>query len=154
MSVMKYENITQCIYVETLKNKINLVCKRIGFDDSKVIWHIYEPKQNNTMGENSILERILIGQKDERYGYTDIEWKEIWIPTLSIKNEIGIDNEVNRAINGVVNFGKINRELLADVIIDEITHIQTGLNYGNKEYDALLIDYTNRYYLWKVNSFL
>lgn len=85
MSVMKYENITQCIYVETLKNKINLVCKRIGFDDSKVIWHIYEPKQNNTMGENSILERILIGQKDERYGYTDIERKEIWIPTLSIK---------------------------------------------------------------------
>lgn len=145
MSNIKYKNSSHVLYVNILQKKIDKVCRRIGFDDSKVEWHIFEPKIDSISKTNSILQRILIGQKGENYGYTYISKNEIWISTWSLQKDNGINSITKHPFKSNEN----KEDFLADVIIDEITHIQTGLDHGCSQYDNQLMQNIVKYYYTK-----
>ena len=58
-------------------DKIRKVCKKIGFDDSKIRWVIYKPNKYE-------LNANLLSHD---FGFCILENNEIWISTLVIEKE-------------------------------------------------------------------
>ncbi|HCW03139.1 MAG TPA: hypothetical protein DGK91_00520 [Clostridium sp.] len=129
-----------CDYKEILQKKIDIVCTKIGFNDSKIKWYIFNPKIRKTTIQN-----ILVGMNGCDYGYCITDKNEIWISALSIQ-KCGSLTAYDK-INSMIKLQKKADDFLANVIIDEITHIQTGSNHGQKDYDNKFIDNMRKYYL-------
>ena len=142
MSNIKCEHISQVVHMSFLQSKIDEVCRKIAFNDSKVEWHIYEPKIDCISKNNRVFQEVLIGRNGEDYAYTDINKNEIWISMLSLKKGATINSLIKKPFK----FCNNERDFLAEVIIDEITHIQTGLNHGSEVYDNRLIQNIRKYY--------
>ena len=49
-------------YEEVLRRRINQVCPKIGFDDSRIIWTIFNAKNKRA------IDSVLFGLKGEDYG--------------------------------------------------------------------------------------
>lgn len=142
MSNIKCEHISLAVYVSALQRKIDEVCRKIGFNDSKVEWHIYEPKIDGISKNNRVFQEVLIGRNGEDFAYTDVNKNEIWISTLSLKKGDNINSLIKQPFKSCNN----ERDFLAEVIIDEITHIQTGLNHGETQYDNQFLQNIKKYY--------
>lgn len=142
MSEIEYEHKYTGVIIgndkEILQDKIKEVCQKIGFDDFHVKWHIFNPKEGK-----DIIEKILIGTYGREYGYCNPYSNEIWISTLAIQRRLP---DIYRKIDRIIKLDRIQEDFLANVIIDEITHIQTGRDHGSKEYDDALIDNLNMFY--------
>lgn len=121
-----------------LQNKIDIICEKIGFSDLGVLWTIYDPI---SLYKNSIQHAVLIGKNGRDYGFSCPILHQIWISTKAIlcNNDV-FANEVSNALRGRRD------DLLADVILDEITHIQTGADHGNPRYECELKKNQRRYY--------
>lgn len=147
MSNIKYDfKNTAILYVnyeEILEKKINSVCSKIGFDDSKITWFIFNPdeqKSKNNIGH------IRIGYGGKDYGFCVPSENKIWISTLSIMKDR------NASPLNIIHYraklpGMKEDDFLANVILDEITHIQTGYNHGSDEYDRKFQENVKKYYL-------
>lgn len=108
-------------YKGILQKKINEVCLKIGFNDSDVNWYIFDPSK----GKN-IIEFALVGEQGKDYGYCLPRKKEIYISVLAIEAQLEKSNSL-LAVDR-------NSDFLADVILDEITHIQTAKDHDDAEY--------------------
>ena len=125
------------VYKSTLQKKIDIVCKKIDFDDSLIQWNIYEPETHNNTAIG-----ILVGIKGSNYGFCDPYQNKIWISTLSIQKEL----KTNKLFSNILCLHKKQNDFLAEVIIDEITHIQTKANHGDSDYARLYEQNVCRYY--------
>lgn len=132
--------ILYCDYKKILQSKIDSVCKKIGFDDSKIQWKIYDPKTNKTS-----LKQMFVGLNGEDYGYCNPRDNIICISTLSIQKDAS--NSLLKKYNSLLRLEKDTDDFLANVIIDEITHIQTQSNHGSSTYDNKFKDNVIKYYL-------
>ncbi len=127
---------------EILGNKISKVCSRIGFDDSKITWIVFDPNEKEK--ENFFAH--IRGYYGCDYGYCVPEINKIWISTLSIMKDD--DASPLKKIHSQLKLLLLNKEdFLANVIIDEITHIQTGSDHGSEKYDTQLRENLISYYL-------
>lgn len=121
-----------------LQNKIDIICEKIGFSDLGVLWTIYDPI---SLYKSSIQHAVLIGKNGRDYGFSCPILHQIWISTKAIlcNNDV-FANEVSNALK------RRRDDFLAEVILDEITHIQTGEDHGNLRYDLALERNQRRYY--------
>lgn len=139
-------------YMKILENKISIVCNKIGFDDSHITWFIFDADERKRESKN-IMDSLRIGYTGKDYGFSYINKNEIWISTLSIRKD---KNSVQ--FNMIGNLPKLplkkENDFLASVIIDEITHIQTGCDHGSYEYDIKLQENTEIYYFSPIERIL
>ena len=132
--------ILYCDYKKILQSKIDSVCKKIGFDDSKIQRKIYNPKTNKIS-----LNQMFVGLNGKDYGYCSPRENIICISTLSIQKDAS--NSLLKKYNTLLRLEKDTDDFLANVIIDEITHIQTQSNHGSLVYDKKFKDNVIKYYL-------
>ena len=143
MSKIEFRNdssVFAVTYRQILQEKINVICKKIGFDDFEVTWVIYDPKDEQS---KMIEDVVLVGIPGKDYGYTILEQKKIYISILAMRKNInqGIYDSVKK-LGGICT----QDDFLANVIIDEITHIQTGVNHGEERYDKKFRENLWKYY--------
>lgn len=133
-------------YKSWLESEIKQVLQKIGenFEDYNIKWVIFD---ESTLRKREIdNKQYLISPYGNRYGFCYPQKEEIWISTAAIrqrKNNLGYTNRY--LTNSFVNQTP-ERNLLADVIMDELAHIKTQRNHGDPEYDNLLKSYHNMYY--------
>lgn len=139
------------MYQSYLSKKIKIVCSKIKFEKNDIKWIIYDPK---SLTANPI-EKSLIGTRGKDYGFCDPGNKEIYISILAIQGDLNGKNILKQINNNLNLIGKTyklsgvtknKRDFLADVILDEITHIVTKLNHGDDEYDETLERFRYIYY--------
>lgn len=129
-------------YEKILQKKIDSVCNKIGFNDSKIIWFIFDPKEKE---RKNALNHIRIGMNGKDYGFCNPSENKIWISICSImKDKDALP--INRIRAQLKIPGRVEEDFLADVILDEITHIQTGCDHGSEEYDRKLQENAEKYY--------
>ena len=132
-------NIVFISYKDELRKKIKSVCEKIGFCDKDIQWVIFDPRLKKITNP---IEKVFIGSKGRDYGYCNCDNKVIYISTLAIQKNIK-DNIIYK---NKITINKNNKDFLADVILDEITHIVTKCNHGNPKYDNQLDQFQRRYY--------
>lgn len=137
-------------YEEILQKKISSVCSKIGFDDAKITWLIFDP---NEKGRKNAFDHIRIGMNGKDYGFCIPAENKIWISTLSIMKDKD-SSPINRICSQLKIPGNVEEDFLADVIIDEITHIQTNCDHGNSKYDKKLQENAEKYYLSTLDRIL
>lgn len=123
-----------------LMKKVREVSAKIGFDESKVTWQTY---RNLGIGDAI----ILYPQKQKKrndYGYCNIEQKIVFIEEHLILNSLE-NPDVFRAVFPE-KYRLTNQVTLESVLIDEITHIQTGLDHDTQGYDKQFQLNWNRYF--------
>ena len=139
------------MYQSYLSKKIKIVCSKIKFEKNDIKWIIYDPK---SLTANPI-EKSLIGTRGKDYGFCDPGNKEIYISILAIQGDLNGKNILKQINNNLNLIGKTyklsgvtknKRDFLADVILDEITHIVTKSNHGDDEYDETLERFRYIYY--------
>lgn len=135
-------NVLLAVFKEILEKKIIEVCNRLGFDDSDVTWHIFDPKNKS----NCILSQMLIGTRGKDYGYCNPKSKSIWISTFAIMNSEMHSIQSNFSTLNNNRLHPSSSDLLANVIIDEITHLQTNCNHGTSKYDNQLLSNLRMFY--------
>ena len=131
-------------YEKILQKKINSVCKKIGFDDSKITWIIFVPNEKE---RKSLLNHIRIGLNGKDFGFCIPAEKKIWISTLSIMKDKEAALPINRIRDQLKIPEMVKEDFLADVILDEITHIQTNCDHGSDKYNRKLQENAEKYYL-------
>jgi hypothetical protein len=134
-------------YEEILQEKINSVCGKIGFDDTKITWFIFD---SNETDRKNTLAHIRIGLNGKDYGFCIPVKNKIWISTSSIMKDKNL-SLINKMRSQLKRLGDIEEDFLADVILDEITHIQTNCNHGSSKYDRKLQENAEKYYLPTIN---
>ncbi len=130
-------------YKEILQKKISSVCSKIGFDDAKITWLIFDPNEKE---RKNAFDHIRIGMNGKDYGFCIPAENKIWISTLSIMKDKD-SSPINRIRSQLKIPRDVEEDFLADVIIDEITHIQTNCDHGNSKYDRKLQENAEKYYL-------
>lgn len=133
-------------YKECLARKIKLVCSKVGFSYDNIKWIIFDPKISNVYGNKpNQIQKISIGSQGQDYGACNLKDK-IWISTLAIEKEL-IENSTLTKMNTMLNGTTQKKEdFLANVILDEIAHISTKSNHGDKKYDEELTRLKDLYY--------
>lgn len=137
-----YEGNNCCplLFFKVLQDKIKIICKRIGFDDSGVLWIIFNPASRY---RNATRHAILVGLYGMDYGFAKPDINQIWISTKAISSDSCSSSP--KTLNALFR-KSAQRDLLADVILDEITHIQTGLDHGDENYEHRLKENVVKYY--------
>lgn len=142
MSNIRYDMGTNfASYGITLQRTITDILNKIGISDEGIRWVIFDEKK-------FLKDRILPSlpaiylEKYYKYGFCDIENKEIWISTAAIMKAplYGIQDMINKVLPTKKN------NFLVNVILDELAHIVTKKNHGNKIYDDKLMSYYRCYY--------
>ncbi|KQN96882.1 hypothetical protein [Paenibacillus sp. Leaf72] len=128
------------MYKTLLEIKIPEVMLKIGetFEED-VTWLIFDEKQL-AQRESLIPHPVRFKNK---YGFCFPEINEIWISTAAIIQSNITPKFNNKSINAAMKFLPKQRDLLAEVIIDEIAHIKTKRGHGDLVYDTLLETYKN-----------
>ena len=157
------------MYQSYLSKKIKIVCSKIKFEKNDIKWIIYDPKITSAKKSRLFLftsydpksltanpiEKSLIGTRGKDYGFCDPGNKEIYISILAIQGDLNGKNILKQINNNLNLIGKTyklsgvtknKRDFLADVILDEITHIVTKSNHGDDEYDETLERFRYIYY--------
>lgn len=140
MSNIRFEKCLDPVYKKILLDKIRKVCKKIGFDDSEIQWVIYKPNKYEIKLNTNLL--------SNDFGFCILENNEIWISTLAIEKE-----HYNLIREKLCVFLKENEsDSLENILIDEITHIQTRCDHGNPIYNKKHKDNIQKYYQKGINS--
>ena len=140
MSNIRFEKCSDPVYKKILLDKIRKVCKKIGFDDSKIRWVIYKPNKYEIKLNTNLL--------SYDFGFCILEKNEIWISTLAIEKE-----RSNLTCEKSCVFPPKNEsDSLENILIDEITHIQTRCDHGNPIYDNKHKENIQKYYQKGINS--
>lgn len=139
-----------CIdYKKLLSDKIKSVCSKIGFSYNGIKWIIYVPKTSKRyFGQPNQVFKSLITKKNT-YGFCVTEEKTIWISTLALEKEhsanLPLNNKLNHSYLGISTNN--NKDLLANVILDELAHIATRCDHGHPKYENKLRKFHNAYYI-------
>ena len=139
MSKICYEETNFTIYKIILQKAINKVLSKLGISDEGITWVIFTEKAHI---KNEILPPSIILQNSYRYGYCNVDKKVIGISTAAIMKAPNYD--IPTAIQKILPQQKT--DFLVNVILDEMAHIMTKKDHGNKVYDDTLLDYHRRYY--------
>lgn len=136
----------QPVYKFVLQQKIAEVCKAIGFDDSDITWIIFDNRNFNLIKHTANygwnLGELFTVNHGEDYGYCYPARNEIWISTFTLQQAAPAARKVY--ISSTPSICK--RDILADVLIDEITHIQTQCDHNSISYKAKLGENKRKYY--------
>ena len=148
MSEIRYHTNNSIIYSyhEILEDKINKVCDKIGFNDSDVTWFIFNPNELKCVDSRIPGQIIKYIYRGMDYGFCDLKKKEIWISTAAIMRDY-FQSLPNKMYSSFGLSRSTEPDFLADVIIDEITHIQTGCDHGDQSYDMKLRENAIKYYI-------
>jgi len=134
-------------YKSVLSNKIKIVCAKINVSYNEIKWIVFDPKLCSSDGKvPNELQKIMIGNNGKDYGSCRVSEGKIWISTLSIYEDVKQNNSINIVYKSISR-QKFERDILADVIMDELAHIFTESDHGSHEYDSTLELYHNRYYI-------
>lgn len=144
MSNIRYDDNSShmAVYKELLQAKIYSVCQSIEFDDEGISWVIFNAKKAYP---DDIIGPILVGRKGSDYGFFDPRKGEIGISIEAIQRGASVTSMVDTIAISMFKPSKRD-DFLADVLLDEITHYQTGANHGTPKYDDKLRDNRRRYY--------
>jgi hypothetical protein len=125
-----------------LQNSIDMVCKRLGFDDNNVKWFIYNaddpPKKDISLLDllglnNKYLKSVFSEEHQSKSYYLDIFKKEIYISNKSIL--VSSIKQLTSKLEGFVSNYENNKLSLIDtLIIDAITRLQTGEREDNENF--------------------
>ena len=136
-------------YCEVLRNKIRNVCYRIGFDDSNIKWIVFDPyivrlqENKNLLPIGKLKQDYLLAQfnplKDGEIAHCSVSRREIYISTKVV------DTISSTQINSRLLHPLRKVDFPAEVIIHEITHIQTGRNHNDPEYKRKRDENERRY---------
>lgn len=130
-------------YRTVLEKAIHDVSKKLSLTPSpEITWIIFD--SNRDLSQLSTMEQMIVKsrpRKGHEYGYSDPKSKKIWISTMAIES-YNIAAIPSIKIPGI----KPVDCLLANVIMDELAHINTGRNHGDPIYDRELMSYRSRYY--------
>ena len=143
-------------YKSVLQRKITAVCSRIGFDDSKVIWEIFDSFVEYADGRRkpTNINKMFVGIKTNGadYAATDVKNRVVYVSLMAIRLDrsfvgIPIVSGALPLYSGL-GFGRIRKyeDKLANILIDEFTHLQTKENHGNEKYDKQLAKNIELYY--------
>ena len=135
-------------YKDILQRTINDVLKKIKISDDGIQWLIVEEekfkemdKKLNKMNGISIIDGLLpispLFKEKCKYGRCNLKTNTIWISTAAI-------HTATFPIESLLP--KKRKTLLVDVILDELAHIQTRKDHGDREYDAKLASFREKYY--------
>lgn len=143
MSNIRYDIGTSfASYGITLQKTITDILNKLGISDEGISWVIFDERK---FMKESILPSIpsIYLEKNYKYGFCDIENKEIWISTAAIMKAplYGIQDMINKVL-----FQPPSDNFLVNVILDEMAHITTKKNHGNKIYENKLLSYHRSYY--------
>ena len=136
------------IHERILEEAINDVCQRIGFNPNNVVWVIYSVDDSNLI--QSLVHNMLMNcssQRKNQWGYCKITEKAIYISTKAIiQSKYALPNKY------ALRFGekRSTHDMLTDVLLDEITHIQTRCDHGSPAYDQQYQDNYCKYYGYKI----
>ncbi len=125
-------------YCEVLRNKIRNVCYRIGFDDSNIKWIIFDPyiarlqEKENLLSIGKLEQDYLLARfeplKGGEIAHCNISRREIYISTKVV------DEICSTQVNSRLLHPLRKVDFPAEVIIHEITHIQTNRNHNDPKY--------------------
>ena len=135
---------------EVLQRTIKDVLTKIHETDTGITWIIYDEdncdKEKNLInGIGSFISmRTISLVKQYKYGFCNINQKKIWISTQAILAAPILSQIKIPVVRGL--FSRNPKNLLVDVILDEIAHIKAGADHGKKKYDNTLCEYRKKYY--------
>lgn len=143
-------------YKKILEDKIHVIRSAIGFYNRDITFYIFDPDLRRKYEEKNDLFCIILAKTDvgsgikrpysgRDYGYCIPEKKEIYISTIAIQSPL-FSFSGNNVFSVLGQSRRANSDLLANVIIDEITHFQTGADHGQLKYDTKLNENLTRYY--------
>ena len=131
------------MYRIVLEKAIHDVCEKLSLTPSpEITWIIFD--SNRDLSQLSPMEQMIVKswqREGHEYGHCNPKSKKIWISTMAIES-YNIAAMPSIRIPGI----KPVDCLLANVIMDELAHINTGRNHGDPVYDRELISYRSRYY--------
>lgn len=140
MSDIHYDMGTNfAIYGIILQKTIDDVLKRLGISDNGIKWIIFEEEKYQ---KQSMIPSFAL-YRNYRYGFCRISAKEIWISTSAIMKAPYYGWSDIMQISGI---SKKKDNFLANVIMDELSHIITKKDHGNKIYDDKLSYFRSIYY--------
>ncbi|MBE1446138.1 hypothetical protein [Paenibacillus sp. OAS669] len=90
--------------------------------------------------------RNILYHRKYLYGFCYTDTNTIWISDKAIQSIGNLEATYRmRKINGILG-GGLQRNLLVDVILDELTHIRTKQDHGSRAYENKLRKYKAKYY--------
>lgn len=150
MNILNESSSRMTIHEEILEGAIKDVCRRIGFDPNTVMWVIYSVDNNMMQPLMSSWLANCISHQKNQWGYCGIgrNQKIVYISTKTIN----YSKYMLYALYALPNvfFVDFRKEQMADdiltaVLLDEITHVQTGRDHGNPVYEQQYLYNYNRY---------
>lgn len=140
-----YNNkISESNYKYTLEKKIDEVLNKIKENDFGITWYICSDndianieKRCASSYVNDNVKHLLCNPNKRQYGLAKPESKEIFITYTAIN-----DTYIDTVLHGQEYRGN----LLANVVMDELAHIKTSCDHGDKIYDEKLREYKRKYY--------
>lgn len=132
------------ILQETIKD----IESKIGIIDNEIEWIIFDEK--SYLEEQFKNMPSFIYQNNYKYGFCYVKEKQIWISTATIMTSrpshfYNLEKKLPKIFNKQDEHGI----LLVNVILDELAHISTKKDHGNKEYESKLKNYYDAYYYGK-----
>lgn len=131
-----------------LQHKLNIVLPKINETDSDIKWYIYDannvPKKQDA-GIESLIKLPPIPSLISNIcpGFASPQNRQIWILDRPITLYIpltGFPRVTNAFLRGN------NDDYLANIIMDELAHIRTGLDHDSEAYNKKLLHYRELYY--------
>ena len=136
----------QSTYKLALQQKITEVCRAIEFDDSDIIWKIFNNSDFNVkkhaMNCGWDLEGLFTVKRGEDYGYCYPKRNEVWISILALQQ----DTCALKNISTGLALPLYRDGILADVLIDEITHMQTKRDHNDPYYNFKFEENKSKYF--------
>ncbi|MBO4510694.1 MAG: hypothetical protein J5718_05055 [Lachnospiraceae bacterium] len=155
MSNIIYRNTSTAVrgieYSEILQKKITEVCKKIGYDDSDVTWEIFDSFPENADGSpKTVNEQIQAYTETDgpNYACTFLDNNKVCISFKAIRVE-SCSSDLDLKLSDLVASKKeINaaEDELAEILIDEITHLQTRKDHGDDIYERKRLENRNKFY--------
>lgn len=145
MSNIRCEKVSFAIYSTILQEAIDDIKYKIRITDDEIEWVIFDEKDydRNKFNGKRVMPTIVY-QTQNIYGFCYIDKKQIYISTAAIMtSNVG---DFKRKIPQIFNVGEDKSIFLIDVLLDELVHIKTGKDHGDKKYETTLKNYYQKYY--------
>lgn len=114
------------------------MCKALEFNDSDITWTILNNKGFNVNDYGASfcwnLEDLFVVKRGKDYGYCYPAKNEIWVSTLALRQNLYTLTKTTTC----TPFPLWKNDILADVLVDEITHIQTMRDHDDEYYNSKL----------------
>lgn len=138
---------------KVLQEKISKVCRKIHFDDSGVTWEIFDSFTEYADGrKKKVSERPFVGIKNDGsdYAATDIQKRIVYVSLMAIGLDRRFAGMMLSANLPGLNLGmpryRKYEDKLANILIDEITHLQTGKGHKSEIYNEKFRENMRMYY--------